>query len=210
LTRELQVGAAVLFLSLSWAVIAVADADERMDVGHVARLQNLAHATYAEDRRRLEEASDILMQDLLTTGRDSRLKVVLKDGSSVHLGEDAEILVDDFVYTPREQRAITLNLVKGALRYIGSKMRGKTRQDVKIETPVLNLGVRGTDFWLGPIDGATGVLVLQGRVLVSSRYGLVSLAPGEGTMVADDGTLTSPITWGEDKKRRALEMVGLP
>jgi hypothetical protein len=180
-----------------------------MAVGHVAGLQNTAHATYAEDRRRLENASDIKMQDLLTTGHDSRLKIILKDGSSIQLGENAELLVDEFVYRPREERAITLNALKGALRYISRKMRETSRQDVKIKTPVLNLGVRGTDFWLGPIDGATGVLVLTGKVLVSSKYGLVSLRPGEGTMVKDDGTLTLPKQWGEAKKRRALAMVEL-
>ena len=182
----------------------------RIDVGHVARLQNLAHATYAETTRPLAKKSDIKMRDLLTTERDSRLQVMLKDGSSLQLGESAELLVDNFVYTPQQERAVTLNALKGALRYISGKMRQTTRQDVKIKTPVLNLGVRGTDFWLGPIDGATGVLVLTGKVLVSTRYGLVSLRRGEGTMVKDDGTLTLPKPWGEDKKRRALEMVELP
>jgi hypothetical protein len=207
LIRELQTFAVVLLASLSWAHMATADPAQRMAVGHVAQLQNLAHATYAEDTRRLKNESDIKMQDLLTTERESRLEVVLKDGSSIQLGENAELLVDEFVYTPREERSITLNALRGALRYISSKMREATRQDVKIKTPVLNLGVRGTDFWLGPIDGATGVLVLTGKVLVSSKHGLVSLRPGEGTMVKDDGTLTLPKQWGEEKKRRALEMV---
>jgi hypothetical protein len=204
----MQLFATVLFALLAcWAGMVAADPAQRMAVGHVARVQNIAHATYAEDRRRLGSESDIKMQDLLTTGRDSRLKIILKDGSSIQLGENAELLVDEFVYRPREERAITLNALKGALRYISRKMRETSRQDVKIKTPVLNLGVRGTDFWVGPIDGATGVLVLTGKVLVSSKHGLVSLRPGEGTMVKGDGTLTLPAQWGEEKKRRALAMV---
>jgi hypothetical protein len=76
-----------------------------------------------------------------------------------------------------------------------------------VRTPVAILGVRGTEFWVGPIDGSTGVLVIDGEVSVGSGKGTVILGPGEGTMVAADGTLSPVKTWGAAKVERALEMV---
>ncbi len=147
------------------------------------------------------------MQDLLKTRVDARLKVRFNDGSTVVMGENAELMVDKFVYVPKKARTIALNALKGALRFVGKKLQGYARQDVKVKLPVGTLGVRGTDFWVGRIDGDTGVPVIDGKVLVKSKFGLVSLGPGEGTMIKDDGILSPAKKWGEAKKSRALKMV---
>jgi hypothetical protein len=123
-------------------------------------------------------------------------------------GENAELAIDEFVYTERKTREITLRAVKGALLFIGEKLFGGD-SEVQIRTPVAILGVRGTEVWVGPIDGATGVLVIDGEVSVGSAKGVVVLGPGEGTMISDDGTLSPRKTWGEGKVARALEMVTL-
>jgi hypothetical protein len=52
---------------------------------------------------------------------------------------------------------------------------------------VVILGPRGTECRGGPIDGATGVLVIDGEVSVGSDRGTAILGPGEGSMVAADG-----------------------
>jgi hypothetical protein len=122
------------------------------------------------------------------------------------MGADAELVVDEFVYAPGDVRTITLRSLKGALLFIGEKLRG-VESEVQIRTPVAILGVRGTEVWVGPIDGATGVLVLDGEVSVGTAKGAVLLGPGEGTMIGDDGGLGPVKTWGEGKVARSLEMV---
>ena len=72
-----------------------------------------------------------------------------------------------------------------------------------------SLGVRGTEFWVGPIDGDTGVLVLDGEVVVGSDSGMVTLGPADGTMIKADGSLSPGKTWGEAKVQRALDMVAI-
>ena len=195
---------------VSWLLLcfsASADQEVRIDVGEVERVQNLAEAVYGDETRSLGKSSTVKRLDLLKTGADARLEVRLNDGSKVTLGDNAELVVDDFVHTPKQERAITLNALKGALRFVGQKLEDYSRQEVKVKTPVATLGIRGTHFWVGRIDGETGVLVLDGNVLVNSRYGLVSLGPGEGTMIKDNGTLSPVKKWGEKKKARALETV---
>jgi hypothetical protein len=180
----------------------------RTDVGAVERVANRAEAAFADRVRRLQPASALYFLDLLRTGPKARLSARLEDGSVVTMGENAELAIDEFVYAPGETRAITLRSLKGALLFIGEKLFGG-ESEVRIRTPVAILGVRGTEVWVGPIDCATGVLVIDGEVRVGSGKGVVTLGPGEGTMIGEDGSLSAPKTWGQGKVERALAMVAL-
>lgn len=182
-------------------------ATPRSQVGEVARITPLATAAFADDTRTLEQAAPVRYLDVLRTGKAARLRVALADDSTLSLGENAVLRVDEYVYSPATGLEATLNLLRGALRFIGETVDGPARERVLIRTPEAILGVRGTDVWVGPIDGATGVLVVTGEVLVSNAKGRVRLGPGEGTMIGADGGLSPRKAWGEDKVRRALEMV---
>lgn len=194
-------------LLLSFSISPTTTHAERLSVGGVERVQKLAQAVHKQYTRRLTKHATVHALDLLKTGKAARLNVQLEDGSDIVMGENAELMVDEFIYTPEKERTIGLNALQGALLFVGKKMNSDARQDVRVKTPVALLGVRGTHFWTGPIDGDTGVLVLDGEVLVSSKYGLVSLRPGEGTMIRSNGVLSAPKKWGEQKKARALKMI---
>ena len=43
-----------------------------------------------------------------------------------------------------------------------------------MSTPVADIGVRGTEFWGGPINAKYGVLLLEGEVTVSNQAGSVT------------------------------------
>lgn len=206
ISKVLSIALALIPL-LPLSAPASADQTGRLGVGSVAKVQNLANAVYADTTRLLAKNSEIKMKDLLRTAVDSRLKLQLRDGSNVVMGEHAELMVDDFIYTPDKERTIILNSLKGALLFVGKKMQGFAQQDIRVKTPVADLGVRGTHFWIGPIAGDTGVLVLDGAVLVRSKSGFVSLGPGEGTMIKPDGSLSPAKLWGKAKKAKALKMV---
>jgi hypothetical protein len=85
------------------------------------------------------------------------------------------------------------------------------KQEWILNTPVATIGVRGTDFWGGPIDGALDVMVLSGAVEVMNDAGQVMLKPSQGTVVRDQVTAPSaPVIWGDAKVQRALSMVAFP
>jgi hypothetical protein len=191
------------------SLVAAQAADERSKVGTVEQVRNRAEALYQGDIRPLAPSAPVLYRDLMRTGPAARLKARLADGSELQMGENAELEVDDFVQSAGEQRSITLDLLKGALRLISGKLQEGAQSSIHVRTPVAILGVRGTDFWVGPIDGAIGVLVITGEVVVASDVGQVSLGPGEGTMIGEDGRLSQAKVWGPAKVDRALAMVAL-
>jgi hypothetical protein len=123
------------------------------------------------------------MNDRLRTGANARLEVTFNDNSKLTLGENANVVIDRYVYNPNKSSAqVVLNATQGALRFAGGKIEQMNQKNIVVNTPNAALAVRGTHFWAGPIDGQYGVLLLNGKVGVSNRAGAVTLArPGMGT-----------------------------
>src|SRR3990170_4030155 len=69
-----------------------------------------------------------------------------------------------------------------AFRFTTGRIKAMKQHKIAVSTPVADIGVRGTEFWGGPIEGQYGVLLLEGEVTVSNQVGSVTLsAAGQGT-----------------------------
>ncbi len=108
------------------------------------------------------------MNDRLRTGANARLQVTFHDNSSLTLGENANVVIDRFVFDPDKSSAnVVLNATQGAFRFAGGKIEQMHQKNIVVNTPNAALAVRGTHFWAGPIDGKYGVLLLKGKVSVA-------------------------------------------
>jgi len=95
------------------------------------------------------------------------------------LGENAEVVVDRYVYNPSTSTGVlALNSANGALRFVTGKIGHMRNKDVTVKTPQAALAVRGTDFWAGFVPGELtyGVLLLEGRVDVSNSNGASTIS----------------------------------
>jgi hypothetical protein len=110
------------------------------------------------------------MNDRLRTGANARLEVTFNDNSKLTLGENANVVIDRFVYNPKKSSAqVVLSSTQGAIRFAGGKIEQMNQKNIVVNTPSAALAVRGTHFWAGPIHGQYGVLLLNGRLNVSKR-----------------------------------------
>jgi hypothetical protein len=161
----------VILPLLSWTI----DARAADAVGSVTKVVSPASPAAV--------GATVRMNDRLRTGPNGRLQVTFSDGSVLTLGENANVVVDRFVYNPQKSKGeVLLTSTKGAFRFAGGKIKQMSQRDIKVKTPSAALAVRGTEFWAGPIDGQYGVLLLSGHVNVSNRAGAVRLSsPGMGT-----------------------------
>jgi hypothetical protein len=198
----------VLLLATASLPFALA-AEQRIDVGATERVQERANAVYDNESRLLAKGSEVLFQDLLKTGKEARLEVILEDDSVITLGERAELLVDEFVYDPGKRKGnLALTVSKGAFLFVGGKIEGIKDSKVKITTPVGILGIRGTTVWGGPIDTGYGVLVLDGEVTVTTPGGDVTIPAGRGTMIyGPDRKPLTPYPWDKKKTDRAVATI---
>lgn len=169
-------------------------------IGGVTRTKASVEGELAGRTRELERDLPVFQNEEVKTGRDARAVLRFRDGSVLSIGADAEVVLDEYVYA---NSGGVITLLKGALRFT-SGPRG--RPGLKIKMPVATIGIRGTDFWAGEMDGGFGVLLMRGEVSVTNAAGAVVLSqPSEGTLVSDAGEAPSePKIWKDGQQEKAL------
>ena len=90
------------------------------------------------------KVGDLVYQgDVVRTGADGRVSINFTDGTSFNLTNNANMTLNEFVYDPNGKSNSTLfNLSKGTFTFVAGKI-AKTG-DMKIDTPVATMGIRGT------------------------------------------------------------------
>jgi hypothetical protein len=179
-------------------------------IGTVSRIQGQANATRSGATRELSLNASVILSEIVSTGAASRLEVTFKDNTRLTLGENAKVTLDTYVVNPSARRGKIRFRVIGAFRFLSGQVSKLARSDVSVTTPIATIGVRGTQFWGGPIDDqALGVLLLEGAVRVSNAAGARILnRPGQGTNIVTPGAAPGAITfWPQDKVNRALATV---
>lgn len=196
--------AVVLMLPLAGATLA------QEAIGSVSRIQGESHGTVNGATEALSLDSSVFLDEVVTTGEEARLEVTFADGTQLTLGERAEMTLDTFVYDPSGGTGTVKFGVVGAFRFVSGQASKLASADVSVTTPVATVGIRGTEFWGGPIDDQElGVFLIDGAVSVANAAGEQILdEAGEGTNIAAPGEAPGPVTfWPQDKVDRALAAV---
>jgi hypothetical protein len=81
--------------------------------------------------------------DVIQTGADGALSITFADGSSFNVSSNARMTVDDFVYDPNgHSNSSLMSLTKGTFTFIAGNVAHTG--DMKVNTPVGTMGIRGT------------------------------------------------------------------
>lgn len=178
----------------------------RMRVGEVTALSGAAAALFSgEPPRALSPAAPIMLEDLLTTGPAARLACRLEGGLDLRMGENAALRVDALALRgPRP--GVALRGFGGAL--LLDVPRAAPPIPVDVVLPWAHIGVRGTRFVAGLLDGVQAVFVARGRVQVRAAGGAALLSEGEGIDIAPDGMPGPVRAWAAPRVARALSLVG--
>jgi hypothetical protein len=175
-------------------------------IGAVDRLQGSASG----GSEPLAVGSPVFLNQEVTTGEAARLELTFDDGTQLTLGEKAKMVLDTFVYSPAQGTGTMKLAVVGAFRFVSGQVSKQPLAQVAVTTPVAVVGVRGTEFWGGPIDNeALGVFLIEGEVSVTNPAGEQILdTPGQGTNISTPDSAPGEVTiWPQDKVERALATV---
>ena len=89
--------------------------------------------------------AEVFESDVLRTGSDGRLAVMLRDETRLSLGPDSELALTAFAFSPSDSRlGVTLSLVRGVISYVSGLVAKLAPSAVTIQTPTSIIGVRGT------------------------------------------------------------------
>ena len=137
---------AVLGLLLAAHLAGAAGAEGADPVGRVNKVQNAAQVISASGPAAAVIGMEVRMKEELRTGADARLQVTFRDNTVLTLSENARVVIDRYVYDPEQGVGdVLLTTTQGAFRFATGKMKELTEKSITVETPVAQVGVRGTE-----------------------------------------------------------------
>ncbi|QOZ55572.1 FecR domain-containing protein [Bradyrhizobium sp. CCBAU 53338] len=112
-------------------------------IGHVTKLTGSATAIRNGVSVILNNGDNVEKGDVVSTGSDSTLGITFIDGTVFGLSSNARMVLNEMVYDPNgSNNSSLLSLVAGTITFVA----GDTAKhgDMKIDTPVATMGIRGT------------------------------------------------------------------
>ena len=184
------------------ATAGLAAAQTPEPVGKVDRVQGQAQVERGGQTVTLAAGGAVFEDDVITTGPESRVSLVFVDESTLTIGADGEMVIDSFVYNKAGQRNSAIyNCAAGAFLTKTGGIGKANPEAVLVVTPVVTIGIRGTQFWGGRLERDFEVLVLEGRVVVTNAAGSVELGPNQTTSVVAANAAPAPASVMPDDRR---------
>lgn len=143
-------------LALAGLLALPASASEQVGVNAAIRNQ-VEMKTDGDTALRPAKVRDpVHLGDLIVSGKQSSLQMLMLDHSVFTIGADARMTIDRFVYDPdRGTTDIAASVARGAFRFMSGRLTGGAGKSA-IRTPVATIGVRGTI-----VEGVVGPDVLN-------------------------------------------------
>ena len=117
--------------------------------------------------RRLVIGQEIVFNERITTQASGQTQLLFLDESSMTIGPNSDITIDQFVYNPKSGTGkLAMSATRGLLRYVGGKL-SKQEDAVTLRTSTATLAVRGGAFIakIEPPDGKTDAVFIYGKGL---------------------------------------------
>ena len=190
------VGATIFFPHTTYA--------ERAEpAGSVEDIKGEAFAEARAERRSLERAAPLFINDLVGTGTDSRLTLQLGKDTTLRVGARARLTLDRLLVNAGGE----ITLQSGPILFDRPVTSAPAQMQIRSSFGLI--AVRGTRFFAGPSAGGFGVFVVRGSVTVAAAGRRVRLRAGQGTIIVRPGAAPGPAApWSLQRVRTALASVG--
>lgn len=201
----------ILCLAALAAALCMADAPKQ--AGSVEDLSGQATAKSGQDApRKLAKGAAVFASDVISTPASSdKARIAFLDGSVLEVGPESTVALKDFAFdeADKDKSRQVIAMGKGMFRFVTGKVVAQNPDNLKIESPLSVIGIRGTttDHWIrfkpgsGEIEselhslretksGTEVTVDAEGQKLVLSRPGQVAWVrpnlPGSVRDLTDD------------------------
>ena len=114
-------------------------------IGHIQTLQGQAFILRAGTTLPATTGAELRKNDLVRTGKPAAVGIVLTDDTTISLGSNSELSLDDYSFDPKQGKfALALRMVKGTFSYITGQIVKLAPDAAKVQTPDATIAVRGT------------------------------------------------------------------
>ncbi len=154
---------------------------------------------------RADDGAAVFLGNSIKSAPAAGMQLMLLDETTVTVGEDAELAVDEFVYDPAQNTGkLDMRLVKGTFRLVTGGISDMNPAATTIRTPTATIGIRGTIVLIQVTETGTTVALggpgsnkdsreRVGAVEVTTAKGTVLITrPGFATSFSADGAMSPP------------------
>ena len=135
--------------------------------------------------------------DIIITGPDSKLQVLLVDKTAFTVGMNSELLLDDFVYDTNNGIVnISARILKGAFRFITGKVAKRKPDAMQVTTSVIAIGIRGTNLQVNVLPDSSGSVFLYDGLLQITEKGSgrkIDMVAGQMLYFSSAGKCSGPV-----------------
>lgn len=106
--------------------------------------------------------SEVESMDSISVGSKSQVGITFKDNSKVKITENSKLVIDDFVFDPKNSDAgkVGMKVALGTVRMASGQIAKNNPQQVNIQTPTATVAVRGTDFAMTVDEAGRSIVAL--------------------------------------------------
>lgn len=148
------------------------------DIGVAATVVNRVEGTVGAQTSTKKTGDKVFQNELIRTGSASKGQLLFRDETSLTIGPESEVKLDQFVYNPQGTSSVTVNATKGVFRFISGSLPS---QAYEIKTPAATIGVRGTIVVWGILaDGTHFFYNGEGSFVAQTLFGPFAMnRPGQ-------------------------------
>ncbi|WP_206419732.1 FecR domain-containing protein, partial [Minwuia thermotolerans] len=161
-------------------------------IGVVEAVDGVVVATRTDGSRvELSAGDPVYQDDVIETAAGGACGLRFNDDTTFSIGQDARMVIDDFVYDPSAGTgSAVMNVLQGSFSFVSGQVAQSGDDALQVKTPVLTIGIRGTYVTgQGAQEGEESEVVnlpddngQTGSVFVSNQAGGVLLTQAyEGT-----------------------------
>jgi hypothetical protein len=128
--------------------------------------------------RELKIGLNVVRNERIRTTADGTTQVIFVDKTSLTIGPNSDITIDQYVYNPGANNGnLAVRVGNGVLRFIGGQISHSDQ--IRITTPTATMGIRGGMVIVKSMHNKTIVVHLYGTTTVTTPFNSVTLSkPG--------------------------------
>jgi hypothetical protein len=114
-------------------------------VGIVKNVQGEAFIVRQAKTLKVSTNTPVALQDIVKTGATGSLGMIFKDDTVVSMGPASELVVEDFIFSPADEKlSFVARVIRGTIAFLSGQIAKLSPEKVRLETPDATIGMRGT------------------------------------------------------------------
>lgn len=161
-----------LSLLVALSPLATAQAQERIGVA-VSSINDVQGTMgQGQDVHKIVVGANLLENEIIITGEKSSTQLLFLDETTLTIGENSKLMLDELVYDPNDSMKISkmvLTPLVGVMRFASGT---SDKEAYTVKTNVGTIGVRGTVFSVLTEPETTTVVLERGAVIMTNLNGV--------------------------------------